>query len=102
MGGNHSHRRKRDATMSAPDVNGTFEPVSGPTPPGELLDLLRVAAVAVDAKGRIALWSPGAEELFGYTAEEALGQYAGELVHTPEGRGRAVELFKGVRTGTSW
>ncbi|WP_189132657.1 SpoIIE family protein phosphatase [Wenjunlia tyrosinilytica] len=88
--------------MSAPDVNGTFEPAWGPAPPGELLDLLRVAAVVVDTKGRIALWSPGAEELFGYTAEEALGQYAGELVLTPEGRARAIELFKGVRTGRSW
>lgn len=41
---------------------------------GGLLDVLNVAAVLLDAEGRIDLWSPQAEILFGYSAEEALGQ----------------------------
>lgn len=52
------------------------QPGSGPRQPRELLDLLSVAAVLLDAEGRIVLWSPQAEELFGYTSQEALGQYA--------------------------
>ncbi|CAM5644111.1 hypothetical protein SANTM175S_05948 [Streptomyces antimycoticus] len=46
------------------------------TAPGGVLDLLRVAAVALDVEGRIALWSPEAEQLFGYRAAEALGRRA--------------------------
>jgi nitric oxide dioxygenase len=32
------------------------------------------AVMVTDAQGKITLWNPGAEEVFGYTAEEALGQ----------------------------
>ena len=45
--------------------------------PTGLLDVLGVAAVVLDADGRIVLWSPQAEELFGYTAREALGAVRG-------------------------
>lgn len=48
--------------------------------PGGLLDVLNVAAIVLDSDGRIVLWSPQAANLFGYTAEEALGHYAGRLL----------------------
>lgn len=32
------------------------------------------AIIASDASGRVTLWNPGAERIFGWTAEEALGQ----------------------------
>ena len=32
------------------------------------------AIVATDAEGRITLWNPGAVRLFGFSAEEAIGQ----------------------------
>lgn len=32
------------------------------------------AIIASDASGRVVLWNPGAERIFGWTAEEALGQ----------------------------
>lgn len=47
-----------------------------PAEPGGLLDVLGVAAVVLDSAGRIALWSPQAEELFGWTADQALGRFA--------------------------
>ncbi|KOV64137.1 SpoIIE family protein phosphatase [Streptomyces sp. MMG1121] len=79
------------------------EPVRGPVRPGGLLDVLGVASVVLDTDGRIVLWSPQAEELFGYSAREALGEYAARLmVHEPhiELVGR---LFADVmRTGQSW
>jgi PAS domain S-box-containing protein len=68
-----------------------------------LLDMLSVAAVVLDAGGRIVLWSPQAEELFGYTANEALGQYAARLMVDPEHLQAVLSLFTEVmETGRSW
>ncbi|WP_434100738.1 SpoIIE family protein phosphatase [Streptomyces pharetrae] len=68
-----------------------------------LLDLLGVAAVLAEADGRIDMWSPQAEELFGYTREEAVGQYAAHLLLSPEHREAAIRLFAEVMvTGRGW
>jgi PAS domain S-box-containing protein len=40
------------------------------------------AIVCADLEGRILSWNKGAEEIFGYTAEEAIGQ-PGEFVFVP-------------------
>ncbi|EFE71100.1 magnesium or manganese-dependent protein phosphatase [Streptomyces viridosporus ATCC 14672] len=75
----------------------------GPVRPSGLLDVLRVASVVLDAQGRITLWSPQAEELFGYGAQEALGQYAARIMVHEEHLDLVVELFADVmRTGQSW
>jgi len=47
-----------------------------------LLDLAHDAVFVRDMDGRIAYWSRGAEELYGWTAGEALGRVAQELLHT--------------------
>ncbi len=70
--------------------------------PGRWLDLVKVAAVVLDAGGNIALWSPEMEQLLGYSAQEALRQCADTLLVTPENRARARELFTEVRSGTGW
>ncbi|GAA2761310.1 SpoIIE family protein phosphatase [Streptomyces paradoxus] len=70
--------------------------------PGGLLDLLKVAAVVLDAGGRIALWSPEIEQLLGWTAAEALRQRADTLLVSPENRPRGRELFAQVSTGARW
>lgn len=71
--------------------------------PSGLMDLLGVAAVLLDADGRIVLWSPEAEELFGYAAEEALGQYAAPLLVHEQHRNLMIKLFAGVMgTGERW
>ncbi|MER6350826.1 SpoIIE family protein phosphatase [Streptomyces sp. NPDC001634] len=76
---------------------------AGPSPPGGLLDLLSVAAVVLDARGRCVFWSPQAEDVFGYTAEEALGQYAARLLINEEHRDLVIKLFVEVMdTGASW
>lgn len=75
------------------------------TAPGGLLDVLGVAAVVLDGRGRIALWSPPAEALFGHTGAEALGQDALDLLVGGTRPGRAWEDFTratadgGVRAG---
>ncbi|MEU0969090.1 SpoIIE family protein phosphatase [Streptomyces sp. NPDC005917] len=79
------------------------EPVRGPVRPGGLLDVLGVASVVLDAKGRIVLWSPQAEELFGYSAREALGQYAARLMVHERHIDLVGKLFADVMsTGQSW
>ncbi|MFF8410305.1 SpoIIE family protein phosphatase [Streptomyces omiyaensis] len=68
-----------------------------------LLDVLGVAAVVVDSAGRIVLWSPQAEDLFGYRADEALGQYVARLIIDEQHRSEAMRLFGEVlRRGTAW
>ncbi|MEV7978182.1 SpoIIE family protein phosphatase [Streptomyces sp. NPDC086519] len=84
-------------------VPGGQEPVRGPVRPGGLLDVLSVASVVLDAKGRIVLWSPQAEELFGYSAREALGQYAARLMVDERHIELVGKLFADVMsTGRSW
>ncbi|MDQ1007513.1 PAS domain S-box-containing protein [Streptomyces sp. V4I23] len=74
-----------------------------PPRPTGLLDVLSVAAVVVDAEGRIVFWTPQAGELFGYTAEEALGKYAARLFIHPEHLQAVASLFGEVlETGRSW
>ncbi|WP_329113544.1 SpoIIE family protein phosphatase [Streptomyces sp. NBC_01353] len=82
-------------------------PPAGPDPasdelavePGGLLDVLGVAAVVVDATGRIALWSPQAEEIFGYPAAEALGRPAAPLLVSESQRDEVLSLFERVMSG---
>ncbi|MFJ9351214.1 SpoIIE family protein phosphatase [Streptomyces sp. NPDC101237] len=71
--------------------------------PSALIDLLGVAAVLLEADGRIDMWSPQADDLFGYTREEAVGQYAAQLLLDPSHRDAAIALFAEVMmTGRSW
>ncbi|MFJ9419908.1 SpoIIE family protein phosphatase [Streptomyces sp. NPDC101227] len=76
---------------------------AGTSRPGGLLDVLGVAAVMLDADGRITLWSPQAEDLFGWNADEALGELAAQLLVGPEHFDLALSLFSQVMGGgESW
>ncbi|MGW2858049.1 PAS domain S-box protein, partial [Streptomyces sp. NPDC001215] len=76
-------------------------PVGPAVPPSGLLDLLSVAAVVLDSKGRVIFWSSHAEELFGYTAAEALGRFAARLMVHEEHWDEVVLLFARANQGTS-
>ncbi|MEV0977610.1 SpoIIE family protein phosphatase [Streptomyces sp. NPDC049915] len=68
-----------------------------------LLDVLSVAALVLDVEGRIVFWTPQAEELFGYSAAEALGRPAARLIIHPEHLQGVLKLFAEVlETGRSW
>jgi PAS domain S-box-containing protein len=86
---------------SSQSDSGGYEPdASRPT---GLLDVLSVAAMVLDAEGRIVFWTPQAEDLIGYSAEEALGKYAARLIIHPEHMQSVTELFADVlETGRSW
>ncbi|MFJ8011417.1 SpoIIE family protein phosphatase [Streptomyces sp. NPDC096339] len=83
-----------EASPAAPGPVGSV-----PSEPGGLLDVLSVAAVVLDAEGRITLWSPHAQNLFGWSAKEALGRYAGELLVSDEYVDLVLELFAKVMAG---
>ncbi|MFE7167803.1 SpoIIE family protein phosphatase [Streptomyces sp. NPDC057616] len=71
--------------------------------PSGLLDVLGMASVVLDAEGRIVLWSPQAEELFGYPAQEALGEYAARIMVHEQHLDLVIKLFADVMlTGQSW
>ncbi|MFB6578880.1 MULTISPECIES: SpoIIE family protein phosphatase [unclassified Streptomyces] len=85
-------------------MSETFRSAPGParvvpSEPGGLLDVLSVAAVVLDTDGRITLWSPQAQDLFGWSAEEALGNYAAKLLVAEEYVDRVLELFGKVMAG---
>ncbi len=49
---------------------------------GQLLDMAPVAILAADADGVIRIWSRGAEHVYGWTAEEAIGRVSFDLLKT--------------------
>ncbi|MET7745733.1 SpoIIE family protein phosphatase [Streptomyces sp. NPDC005385] len=89
------------AADSLQSESGSYDPdASRPT---GLLDVLSVAAMVLDAEGRIVFWTPQAEDLIGYTAEEVLGKYAARLIIQPEHLQSVSKLFAEVlATGRSW
>jgi len=48
----------------------------------QLLDLAHDAILALDRRGRICFWNRGAEQMYGYSRDEALGMVAHELLQT--------------------
>ncbi|REK87710.1 PAS domain S-box protein [Streptomyces inhibens] len=90
-----------DAFQAGPGPAGRAR--AEPSPPGGLLDVLAVAAVVLDADGRIVLWSPQAEQLLGYTAEEALGRHAARLLVDEADFDLVLQLFARVMdSGETW
>ncbi|AZM56034.1 PAS sensor protein [Streptomyces sp. WAC 01529] len=74
-----------------------------PAVSGGLLDVLSLAAVVLDDRGKIVLWSPQAEELFGYSADEALGHFAGRLLVDERHLDLVIDLFTRVmESGQGW
>src|SRR5207302_9991182 len=57
-----------------------------------VIDTSYVAIVCMDANQTIVLWSRGAEQMFGYSADEALGRRS-ELVPLA-GRTESLDLFR--------
>src|ERR671919_115542 len=49
-----------------------------------IVELSPTAIVVTDLQARVTAWNPAAEHLFGYTAEEAIGQSLDDLVATRE------------------
>jgi diguanylate cyclase (GGDEF)-like protein/PAS domain S-box-containing protein len=57
------------------------------------------AIVTLDAQHLVVEWNPGAEKLFGYSREEAVGQHLDDLVTNPAVFEEAVGFTQGVLSG---
>jgi diguanylate cyclase (GGDEF)-like protein/PAS domain S-box-containing protein len=79
-------RRARQEVRQAKDALAT------------VIDTSQVAFVCVDPDQSIVLWSRGAEQMFGYAADEMLGR-PGTLVVPPEAQAEAQTLFRRAYNG---
>jgi diguanylate cyclase (GGDEF)-like protein/PAS domain S-box-containing protein len=67
-----------------------------------LLDAVGQAVIATDLDSRIVYWNQTAEELYGWSAEEATGRSLRELVVSEEFGKRAEEIGAELKAGRSW
>ncbi len=63
-------QRRAEATDRAADERMPY----AAHPVGEIVRSTPLAIIVLDKEGRVALWNPGAERTFGWTAEEAIGR----------------------------
>jgi PAS domain S-box-containing protein len=68
----------------------------------ELLVHGGAGVVATDLEGVITHWSAGAQRLYGWSADEAIGQPALELLIAPGDRTIAAANFESILTTGSW
>ena len=67
-----------------------------------LLDAAGQAIVATDAGGRVTSWNKAAEEMYGWSAAEALGCLIGDLIRCDEPMDRSAAIYEDLRRGRSW
>jgi diguanylate cyclase (GGDEF)-like protein/PAS domain S-box-containing protein len=67
-----------------------------------LLDAVGEAVIALDMEGRILYWNRAAEEMYGWSSEEAMGRRLREMVIPENLRGRAEDIAAQLREGRNW
>lgn len=72
--------------------------------PGSIADFLEIAfdaVVAFDSQERIVYWNPAAEQMFGWTAQEALGKTSAELFwrSLPQEKRKSKERLTSLKQG---
>lgn len=60
------------------------------------------AVIATDADGVVIYWGAGAEQLYGWTGDEALGRDVMELTPTEISRSDAEAIMHSLTRGKSW
>ena len=84
----------------------TGDPIeAGALPPTFFRQALSAAGhsiVAIDLDDRVLYWNGGAEELYGYTADEAVGAALGDLIIPPQGQSLAISRRIDVVAGNGY
>lgn len=70
--------------------------------PAEQLDSLGQAVITTDPDGVIVYWNPAAEQLYGWTAREAVGRNIAELAIPEVAQEVGAEIMAALRDGISW
>jgi PAS domain S-box-containing protein len=68
----------------------------------DLLDAVGEAVIATDRTGTVIYWGPGAEKLYGWTADEAGGRAITELIRSVDGNYNEAEAADRIRHGGDW
>jgi PAS domain S-box-containing protein len=69
-------------------------------PAADVLDQVPAAVIAVDLDSLVTYWGPGAERLYGWTAQEAVGRLVRELIL--QGQPMPDEVLARTRAGEVW
>jgi PAS domain S-box-containing protein len=78
---------------------------STPFPPdleALLLDQVDAAVIVTDLDGVVIRWTRGAERMYGWSAEEALGRHVLDLTTGGEDRAEAAAILDQLRAGGAW
>jgi PAS domain S-box-containing protein len=67
-----------------------------------LLDVVEQAIIAVDLKGIVLFWNRYAEQMYGWSAREAVGKSLRSMLTPADSVGRAEAIMNRLRTGASW
>jgi PAS domain S-box-containing protein len=68
----------------------------------ELLHALGHAVIATDPRGTVVFWNGAAEQLYGWSAGEAVGRDVSEVTVPEVSQGAAVEIMTALREGRPW
>lgn len=68
----------------------------------QILAVIDQAVTVTDPAGRILYWNRAAGQMFGWTAAEAIGRDAAQLLSIPEARSEASAIVDGLADGQSW
>lgn len=68
----------------------------------ELLNHIAESAIATDVEGKITYWNTAAEALYGWTAEEAIGEMITEVIISNQHREEAQRIFNALAKGERW
>lgn len=67
-----------------------------------LLNAVASAVIATDLAGEVLYWNRAAETLYGWAAEEAVGQKIFDLTVAPESENHGAEIMERLQQGESW
>lgn len=68
----------------------------------ELLSHIGQSVIATDLQGNVIYWNHGAEEIYGWSSVEAMGQNIVVLTPTEQTKEQAIEIMKLLSEGNSW
>jgi len=68
----------------------------------DLLNTIGQAVLSTDKDGIINFWNKAAEEIYGWTAEEALGKNVYELIRPQKTGGQDIESKEHLANGSNW
>jgi len=90
------------ATVLAADLTARQQASAEARFHATMLDAVGQAVVATDPSGRVVYWNRVAEQLYGWTAAEAIGRNIADLTVTPDALAAAGDVMQRVAAGETW